>query len=63
MGVVTIKITSKTNITSMYGTTLIWLIERRERRLSMMISKQSRESAMIHQPPPSAQTAGFGAMG
>ena len=33
-GAVTMKITSSTSITSMYGTTLIWLIDLRGRRMS-----------------------------
>ena len=32
-GAVTMKITSSTSITSMYGTTLIWLIDLRARRI------------------------------
>ena len=33
-GAVIMKITSSTSITSMYGTTLIWLIDLRGRRMS-----------------------------
>jgi hypothetical protein len=36
-GAVTIKITSSTSITSMYGTTLIWFIRRRLPRFSIIM--------------------------
>src|SRR6266705_751409 len=36
-GAVTMKITSSTSITSIYGTTLIWLIDLRGRRMSGLV--------------------------
>src|ERR1700730_8745915 len=40
-GAVTMKITSSTSITSIYGTTLIWLIDLRGRRMSGLVQRKS----------------------